>query len=323
MLAILSSKVNKKSDIIFSLASLMLERGYTADMFADATLCKQIMPIASANNLMLSATNLKNSNTVLEKIRKSGTNKPFFKVAVLSNSNKKQLNKDIDRFFTDSAKENWFDKTIFVITSLRAANSANNVPIDIFTYRSKLLLYAPKIMQPRLINKAVSQLDIAPMISGILGFDYITKFSGVDALSYNRKGMAFMQKDNLKAYLSGNDLIILTPAHGCLLYSINGNNIAVNDLDSVNLLRINNDIFATDNIQYCSDCKYVNIHYSQRDKTWFAGKFYKKYTPKKYAESGTQKNNKLPEKIAEAMAFYQNVNNNEESIKYSNVLLEK
>lgn len=87
----------------------------------------------------------------------------------------------IERFIENVKKEPWFDNTIFIFTSDHGNGNAldtigkklrpENVQLEsIEHFRIPLLIYAPKIFEPKIIDILGSQNDIMPTIIDLLGF---------------------------------------------------------------------------------------------------------------------------------------------------------
>ena len=94
----------------------------------------------------------------------------------------------LEEFFHNASKTDWFKNTIFVITadhgSLRE-NEFYNTPNTL--YRIPMIIYTPDgSIQPQKSQTITSQIDIAPTVLGLLGYNkpYIT--FGSDALDSNR-----------------------------------------------------------------------------------------------------------------------------------------
>ncbi|MGB4191173.1 MAG: LTA synthase family protein [Rickettsiales bacterium] len=104
----------------------------------------------------------------------------------------------------------WFDNTIFVITADHCAGSAGKVALPPKQYQIPLIIYAPKILKPRVISKMASQIDIAPTILGLLNISYNSRFFGNDIFSktYNNAFISTFQK---LGYIENDTLIVLSP----------------------------------------------------------------------------------------------------------------
>lgn len=88
----------------------------------------------------------------------------------------------IGQFFEKAKQEPWFDNTIFVIIADHTAGSAGKIELEAKKYHIPLIIYAPKIVQPKIINKFSSQIDLAPTLLGILNFSYSSRFYGKNIL---------------------------------------------------------------------------------------------------------------------------------------------
>ncbi len=88
----------------------------------------------------------------------------------------------IERFIEGVKKEPWFDNTIFIFTSDHGSGNAlgnigkelrpdDKIVSNIEGYRIPLLIYAPKIFNPKEIDILGSQNDIKPTIIDLLGFE--------------------------------------------------------------------------------------------------------------------------------------------------------
>ncbi len=87
----------------------------------------------------------------------------------------------IERFMESVKNEPWFDNTIFIFTADHGAGDAlcpigkklhpNDKPLpSIEHFRIPLVIYAPKIFKPQVIETLGSQNDISPSIMDVLGF---------------------------------------------------------------------------------------------------------------------------------------------------------
>ncbi|MDD9335611.1 MAG: sulfatase-like hydrolase/transferase [Rickettsiaceae bacterium] len=113
----------------------------------------------------------------------------------------------------------WFDNTIFVITADHCASSAGKTDLPVNKYHIPLLIYAPNILKPQIVDNLASQIDIAPTILGLLNFSYNSKFFGQDILNMpaNR---AFISTYQLLGFMKDNHLIILRPQEQAKTYKL-------------------------------------------------------------------------------------------------------
>lgn len=127
----------------------------------------------------------------------------------------------IGKFIEDAKKRGWFDNTIFIITADHCASSAGKTKLPIEKYHIPLLIYAPKILKPNVIDSLASQIDILPTIFGLLNFSYNSKFMGRDILK-SPAGRAFISTYQSLGYMKNDHLVILHPKSTPQLYKLNG-----------------------------------------------------------------------------------------------------
>lgn len=88
----------------------------------------------------------------------------------------------LGRFFASAREKPWFDETIFVVVADHCAASAGKTSLPIANYRIPLLVYAPGIVEPGVVDTLASQIDVAPTLFGLLGWSYDSEFFGRDLL---------------------------------------------------------------------------------------------------------------------------------------------
>jgi phosphoglycerol transferase MdoB-like AlkP superfamily enzyme len=118
----------------------------------------------------------------------------------------------IGKFLDQARGRPWFDDTLFVITADHGANARGTSRIPVDKYLIPLFVYAPKHVQPRRVDRLMSQIDIAPTALGLLDFDYYSKFFGRDVLnSAPESDRAFVANYQTLGYLRGDRLVLLAP----------------------------------------------------------------------------------------------------------------
>lgn len=118
----------------------------------------------------------------------------------------------INRFLQESGTRKWFDSTVFVIVADHCAGSAGSVELPVTGYHIPMLIYAPKIVQPRTVNELTAQIDVAPTILGMLRFHYNSKFFGQDVLNTPaEKQRAFISTYQGLGYMKNGKLVIQSP----------------------------------------------------------------------------------------------------------------
>ena len=125
----------------------------------------------------------------------------------------------IGEFIRKASKKPWFDSTIFVITADHCAGSAGKVALPPEKYHIPLLIYAPKIIKPQVIDKLSSQIDIAPTILSLLDISYKSKFFGNDIYSKDYEN-AFIATFQKLGYIQDRKLVALLPGKSIITYKI-------------------------------------------------------------------------------------------------------
>ena len=118
----------------------------------------------------------------------------------------------INKFLKEAATRPWFDSTVFVIVADHCAGSAGSVELPVTGYHIPMLIYAPKILQPRVVSDLTAQIDVAPTILGMLRFNYKSKFFGQDVLNTPaEKQRAFISTYQGLGYMRNGKLVIQSP----------------------------------------------------------------------------------------------------------------
>ncbi|PWV56575.1 LTA synthase family protein [Chitinophaga sp. S165] len=118
----------------------------------------------------------------------------------------------INKFLTDASTKPWFDSTIFVIVADHCAGSAGSVELPVTGYHIPMLIYAPKVLQPREVNTLTAQIDVAPTVLGLLRLHYHSKFFGQDVLNTPAdKQRAFISTYQGLGYLRDGKLVVQSP----------------------------------------------------------------------------------------------------------------
>jgi len=137
----------------------------------------------------------------------------------------------INKFLRDAQNKPWFDSTIFVIVADHCAGSAGSVELPVTGYHIPMLIYAPKVVEPREVNTLTAQIDVAPTILGLMHLHYRSKFFGQDVLHMPAdKQRAFISTYQGLGYLRDGKLLVQSPVksiHEYLADFKNGNETAV------------------------------------------------------------------------------------------------
>ncbi len=118
----------------------------------------------------------------------------------------------LGQLIAQAKKHAWFDNTIFVIVADHTASSAGKEELEPDKYHIPMLVYAPGIIKPARIDQAVSQIDVAPTILGLLNLSYESRFYGRDVLAGTvRESPVLISNYQQLGYMQDNNLVILKP----------------------------------------------------------------------------------------------------------------
>lgn len=127
----------------------------------------------------------------------------------------------VGTFINRAAGMPWFDNTIFVIVADHCASSAGRTGLPPENYRIPCIIYAPKLLSARRIPAMASQIDIAPTIFDILGWEYTSSFFGKSILSMRRsEERAFLSNYLDLGYLQDGRLVVLEPKKEIATYLV-------------------------------------------------------------------------------------------------------
>ncbi len=89
----------------------------------------------------------------------------------------------IGKFLKEASHKLWFDNTLFVFVADHNGGSAGKTDLPLYRYKIPLIIYAPKLIIPQVVNKVASQIDLAPTLFALMHWRYRSKFYGNDILS--------------------------------------------------------------------------------------------------------------------------------------------
>jgi phosphoglycerol transferase MdoB-like AlkP superfamily enzyme len=129
----------------------------------------------------------------------------------------------IGKFIEWAKKEPWFNDTIFVFTADHTASSAGKIELDFKKYHIPFIIYAPNQIKPDRFNGMTSQIDVAPVLLGLLNFHYQSKFFGSDVLQEsNYKPRAFISNYQKVSLFQDGVVTVLMPKQQVKQYSASG-----------------------------------------------------------------------------------------------------
>jgi phosphoglycerol transferase MdoB-like AlkP superfamily enzyme len=144
----------------------------------------------------------------------------------------------VGKFLQDARSHPWFDDTIFVITADHGANARGGSRIPVDKYLIPLFVYSPKHIQPRRVDRLMSQIDIPPTMLGLLDFRYYTKFFGRDVLSSPPEtDRAFVANYQTLGYLKGDRMTLLQPKRKVEAFRVDRNMNIIEPIEDAATLR--------------------------------------------------------------------------------------
>lgn len=126
----------------------------------------------------------------------------------------------IGNFLKKAQEKPWFKNTIFVIVADHCSTSAGKTELPLDKYHIPMLVYAPNIIKPKMIDKVSSQIDIMPTLFGMLNWSYKSKFYGQDILSSDFKERALMGTYQKLGLYKNNILTVLSPGKKIQSYEV-------------------------------------------------------------------------------------------------------
>jgi phosphoglycerol transferase MdoB-like AlkP superfamily enzyme len=118
----------------------------------------------------------------------------------------------VGRLLAEAKKKPWFKDTVFVIVADHCANSAAKLALPIKNYEIPLFIYAPAQIKPKVVDRMMSQIDLAPTLLGLLNMSYTSAFIGKDILTADTwTERAFISTYQKLGYIHDNRLLVLGP----------------------------------------------------------------------------------------------------------------
>jgi phosphoglycerol transferase MdoB-like AlkP superfamily enzyme len=116
----------------------------------------------------------------------------------------------IAEFIRNSKKKPWFKNTVFIIMADHCASSAGESEVDIANYHIPAFIYNLPNIDPAIIDKQCSQIDLFPTLFGYLNWTYDSNFYGKDVNQFeNKDERALIGNYQKLGLLKGNHAMIL------------------------------------------------------------------------------------------------------------------
>jgi phosphoglycerol transferase MdoB-like AlkP superfamily enzyme len=137
----------------------------------------------------------------------------------------------IGKFLEKAKKKPWFKDTVFIFVADHTAGSAGKAELTLEKYHIPLIMYAPGFLTARTVANLTSQIDIAPILLGLLDFSYYSRFYGENILEDpDEQAHAFIANYQKLGFITGDSLVILKPGKQIVEYT-NGKTVVHQAVD--------------------------------------------------------------------------------------------
>ena len=93
----------------------------------------------------------------------------------------------MNRFLEMAKGREWFDQTLFVITSDHGRTVSEDYIMNESIFHIPLLFYSPKHIEPEVRSDLVAQVDITPTAFSMLGKEFDNRTMGIDLTARTRQ----------------------------------------------------------------------------------------------------------------------------------------
>ena len=126
----------------------------------------------------------------------------------------------IGRFVEAARLKPWFRDTLFVFVADHPAGTGGKIELDPTRYHIPLIFYAPDCIAPATYDGLASQIDVAPVLLGLLNTSYVSRFYGRDVL-YDKAAQprAFISTYEKIALVRGDTTLMLAPRQSVDAYA--------------------------------------------------------------------------------------------------------
>ncbi|KYJ85850.1 LTA synthase family protein [Sulfurovum riftiae] len=163
----------------------------------------------------------------------------------------------VNEFLKKASKKPWFSKTLFIFVADHNGGSAGKNELPIHRYKIPFLVYAPSIIKPEKITKLASQIDLAPTLFAILGWDYQSKFYGKNILDSDFRPRALIGNYQKLGLYRDNRLTILLPNKSIKEFEVR--KLTLNDSRYAEMKPSQKDV--NDTIAYYQSASYLYMHH--------------------------------------------------------------
>ena len=126
----------------------------------------------------------------------------------------------IGKLIENARRKPWFKDTVFIFLADHTAGAGGKAELDPHKYHIPMIFYAPGFIKPAEFTKIASQIDVAPILLGLLNFRYYTKFYGENLLNdADEIPHAFISNYQKVALVKDDKLTVLAPKRRVEQYS--------------------------------------------------------------------------------------------------------
>lgn len=118
----------------------------------------------------------------------------------------------VGKLIGDAKGKPWFKDTVFIFVADHTAGAGGKAELDPHKYHIPMIFYAPEFIKPQRFEKIASQIDMSPILLGLLNFSYYSKFYGEDLLNdADEVPHAFISNYQKVALVKEGQLTVLAP----------------------------------------------------------------------------------------------------------------
>ncbi|MBX9976631.1 MAG: LTA synthase family protein [Alphaproteobacteria bacterium] len=123
----------------------------------------------------------------------------------------------VGQLVAEAKTKPWFDNTIFVFIADHTHGTTGRLEITPEKHHIPCIIYAPKIMNPNVVDSMCSQIDIPATVMGILGIPFHSDFA--EDVLHHKPNRAFISNFQKLGYLEGDVLTVLKPVKDVSIYN--------------------------------------------------------------------------------------------------------
>ena len=144
----------------------------------------------------------------------------------------------IGEFFKLARGADYFNNTVFVVVADHEARVYGPELLPLKHFRVPALIIAPGI-EPKVIDRIASQIDLGPTLLGLLGIDSEHPMIGRNVLSSDEQepGRALMQFEQHHGFRVGNKLVVHRPQHPAQTFTVGAHDELTPTVDDPELTR--------------------------------------------------------------------------------------